>query len=71
MSISDREMDLLNQKTHEIMESLKVSQKRLEEMIVTLKGPLGAARMNSNIEEIRNFTEIIVKYIFFFNDSST
>jgi len=59
MSISDREMESFNQKTHEIMESLKVSQKRLEEMIVTLKGPLGAARMNSNIEEIGNFTEIM------------
>jgi hypothetical protein len=59
MSISDREIESFNQKTHEIMESLKVSQKRLEEMIVTLKGPLGAARMNSNTEEIKNFTEIM------------
>ena len=59
MSISDREMESFNQKTHEIMESLKVSQKRLEEMIVTLKGPLGTARMNSNTEEIKNLTEIM------------
>ena len=59
MSISHREMESFNQKTHEIMESLKVSQKRLEEMIVALKGPLGAARMNSNTKEIENITEIM------------
>lgn len=59
MSISDIEMDLLNQMTYDILESFKINKGRLEEMIVTLKGPLGTARMNSNTEEIKNFTEIM------------
>ena len=61
MSISDELMRAFTQDAYETMEYLKLSQKKLQDMMVSLKAPLGTARMNSNTEEIKIFTEMIEK----------
>lgn len=61
MSISDELMRAFTQDAYETMEYLKLCQKKLQDMMVSLKAPLGTARMNSNTEEIKILTEMIEK----------
>ncbi len=59
MSISSEDSKMFSQNTYEAIEHLKITEQRIQHMMGSLKGPLGAARMSKNPKEIKDITDMI------------